>query len=92
MSVMRIDTDHGHIYSRVDRQVTGEPGVGIVNTQHHESGQDHTDSSVDDVEVRNHQWVGILQCKHEIPFKRTDRVLTHQDQDIPIEGWDRIVS
>jgi len=68
--------------SRVDRQITGEPGVGVVDSQDHETSEDHTDSSIDDVESRDDQWVGVLSYEYrpkQYPERRT-RIKTFQSK------------
>ena len=52
---------YGVVYSRVDGEIAGEPRVRVVDTQHHETCQDHADGSIDDVEVRDDKGVAILQ-------------------------------
>jgi hypothetical protein len=47
--------------SRVDGKVASQPRIGVVDTQDHETGQEHSDSSVDDVEVRDDQRVRVLE-------------------------------
>lgn len=49
----------------------GEPGVGIVDTHDHKSGQEHTDRGVDNVECGYDKWIGVLS--HVSTNLRTQR-------------------
>lgn len=56
------------MYSRVDGQVTGKPGVGVVHGQDHESSQEHTNGSIDNVEVRHNKRIRVLPSQRYFFF------------------------
>lgn len=69
---------------RVDREVTSVPGVGVVDTDDHEPGQEHAEGRVNDGEGGHDQRIGV---QHQgVPIERGDRVVTQT-----VDGTDNVV-